>query len=455
METLSTTNKNNHLFSNKQLLLLLLPLIAEQLLNSLMGMADSMMVSTVGEDALSAVSLVDSINNLIVQAFSALATGGVIICANFVGQKNYKKANEAASQLIGVALFISLGITILGIIFRIPLLHLIFGSVEEDVMQASFVYSLITILSYPAIALAGAGSAIYRAQGNTRLPMNIAIFANMTNIALNAVFIYVLKMGVAGAALATLISRVIYAGVLLFRLRDNSGKQLLYVRDYHKIRPDKEKIKAILSMGIPNGIENGMFQFGKLAIQSSVALCGTTAIAAQAMTNIFENVNGVAGVGVGLGLMTVVGQCMGAGRIDEAKYYIKKLTGWAFIAVLLSCLFAYGISRPVTTLAGMSEESAALCVYMLGWVTIVKPLFWPFSFTPAYGLRAAGDVKFSMILSTCSMWLCRVSLATFLIRVVGMGPMGVWIGMFSDWGIRGIFFTIRFLSGKWANHKVV
>ncbi len=447
------SSKNNHLFTNKQLLLLLLPLIAEQLLNSLMGMADSMMVSTVGEEALSAVSLVDSINNLIVQAFNALATGGVIICANYVGQKNMKKANDAASQLLGVALALSLFITVLGIVFKAPLLHLIFGSIDESVMAASYTYFLITILSYPAIALAGAGSAIYRAQGNTRLPMNVAIFSNMVNILLNAVFIYIFNMGVAGAALATLISRLIYALVLLYRLRDK--KQMLYVRDYHKIRPDKEKIKSILSMGIPNGIENGMFQFGKLAIQSSVAICGTTAIAAQAMTNIFENVNGVAGVGVGLGLMTVVGQCMGAGRIDEARYYIKKLTGWAFIAVLLSCLFAYAIARPVTTLAGMSAESASLCIYMLGWVTIVKPILWPFSFTPAYGLRAAGDVKFSMILSTLSMWLCRVSLATFLIRVVGMGPMGVWIGMFSDWGIRGIFFTIRFFSGKWEVHKVV
>lgn len=447
------SSKNNHLFTNKQLLLLLLPLIAEQLLNSLMGMADSMMVSTVGEEALSAVSLVDSINNLIVQAFNALATGGVIICANYVGQKNMKKANDAASQLLGVALALSLFITVLGIVFKAPLLHLIFGSIEESVMTASYTYFLITILSYPAIALAGAGSAIYRAQGNTRLPMNVAIFANMTNIVLNAVFIYVFNMGVAGAALATLISRLIYALVLLYKLRNKN--QMLYVRDYHKIRPDKDKIKSILSMGIPNGIENGMFQFGKLAIQSSVAICGTTAIAAQAMTNIFENVNGVAGVGVGLGLMTVVGQCMGAGRIDEARYYIKKLTGWAFIAVLLSCLFAYAIARPVTTLAGMSAESASLCVYMLGWITIVKPVLWPFSFTPAYGLRAAGDVKFSMILSTLSMWLCRVSLATFLIRVVGMGPMGVWIGMFSDWGIRGIFFTIRFFSGKWEGHKVV
>ncbi len=441
------------MFTNKALLLLVLPIIAEQMLTSLMGMADSMMVTTVSDAALSAVSLVDSINNLIVQAFNALATGGVIICSNYIGQKNYRKANEAARQLVLVAVMISGAITLISALFHRPLLNLIFGSIDSDVMSAAIVYFLITILSYPAIALAGAGSAIYRAQGNTRLPMNIAIISNALNIAGNAFLIYVLHLGVTGAALATTLSRFFYAITLLIRLYRKD--QLLSVRDYLKIRPNRANIRSILAMGIPNGIENSMFQFGKLAIQSSVALCGTVAITAQAMTNIFENVNGVAGIGVGIALMTVVGQCLGAGRKDEAVYYIKKMVGWAYIAILASCLFTYVIAGPVIGLSGMNEESAKLCLYMTGWITIIKPIIWPLSFATPYGLRAAGDVKFSMILSSLTMWLCRVSLATFLIRVVGMGPMGVWIGMFSDWTLRGIVFTIRFHSRKWLMHRVV
>jgi Na+-driven multidrug efflux pump len=214
------------------------------------------------------------------------------------------------------------------------------------------------------------------------------------------------------------------------------------------------KIKNILAMGIPNGIENSMFQFGKLAIQSSVSLLGTMAIAAQSMTNILENVNGVAGIGVGIGLMTIVGQCLGAGKKDEAIYYTKKMIGWGYIVILLSCLFTYAIVRPVTALAGMEKESAELCIYMVGWITIVKPILWAPSFVTPYAMRAAGDVKFSMIVATLTMWLCRVTLATFLIRVVGIGAMGVWIGMFADWFIRGIIFSIRFKRGKWI-HKVV
>jgi putative MATE family efflux protein len=445
-------NKGEHLFSNRKLFLLLIPIIAEQFLNSLMGMADSMMVSNVGAAALSGVSLVDSINNLVVQAFNAMATGGVIICSTYIGQKDIKRANDAARQVLLVSAFISFALMLICLIFRKGLLSLIFGSIDADVMEAANIYFLLTILSYPGISLAAAGSAIFRAQANTRLPMNVAIVSNILNVAGNAIMIWGFGLGVYGAALATLFSRLFSAIVLLTLLR-KEGRQIS-IKSYHKIRPDFPKIKSILAMGIPNGIENSMFQFGKLAIQSSVSLLGTAAIAAQSMTNIFENVNGVAGIGVGIGLMTIVGQCLGAGRKDEAVYYTKKMVLWGYIAILLSCLFTYAIARPVTVLAGMQPESARLCIYMLGWITIAKPLLWAPSFVTPYAMRAAGDVKFSMLVATLTMWLCRVTLATFLIRVMGFGAMGVWIGMFADWFIRGIIFTIRFKKGKWI-HKVV
>ncbi len=444
--------ESNHMFSNRQLLLLLIPIIAEQFLTSLMGMADSMMVSTVGPAALSGVSLVDAVNLLVVQAFNAMATGGVIICSNYIGQKNLKKANDSARQVILVSLSISLFMTILGLIFRNGLLSLIFGEVEADVMEASQIYFLLTILSYPFVALAAASSAIFRAQSNTKLPMIIAIISNLLNVAGNAFLIYVAKMGVAGAATSTLISRIFNAVVLLALLR--SDKNEISVRDYFKIRPHRHSIKKILAMGIPNGIENSMFQFGRLAIQSSVSTLTTITIAAQSMTVILENVNGVAGVGVGMGLMTITGQCLGAGRKDEAIYYTKKMIKWGYLAILISCLIAYAIARPVTVLAGLPAESARMCIYMMGWITIAKPILWAPSFITAYALRAAGDVKFSMIVATLTMWLCRVSLATYLIRVAHIGAMGVWIGMFCDWGIRAIIFTVRFLRGKWI-HNVV
>lgn len=449
----SKIDYGNLLFPRRALWMLLIPLIIEQMLNSLMGMVDTLMVSRVGAEAISAVSLVDSINNLVLQVFAAMAAGAAIICSQYLGRKDEKGCNDAAKQIVLTVVVISSVIMIIGVGFRKPLLHLIFGSVEEAVMTNAQMYFLITALSYPFIALFQAGAAFYRACGNSKFTMKTALIANVANIVGNALFIFVLQMGAAGAAVSTLISRALCAFVVFYALRKPG--YAIQLKNYFSIRPDLNLIVKILAIGVPSGIENGMFQFGKLAIQSTVSSLGTAAIAAQAMTIIFENVNGMAAVGIGIGLMTVVGQSIGAGRQEEAKYYIVKLAGYAEIAMIISCILVYIAARPVTVLAGMSEESTALCMQMILAITIVKPLLWVPSFTPPNGLRAAGDVRFSMITATLTMWLCRVALSIFLMRVVKTGPIGVWYGMFADWGVRGVIFTIRFVRGKWLRFKVI
>ena len=432
---------------------LLIPVVLEQLLNSIMGTADTMMVSNVGSAAISAVSLVDSINVLVIQAFSALAAGGAIICAQYIGQRNKEKANESARQVLFIITAISIAVSLICLVFQKPLLRLIFGSVEAEVMRASETYFFYTALSFPFIAAYDSAASIFRAQDNTKGPMLISMISNVMNIAGNAVMIWGFHMGVAGAALSTLISRVFCAVVVLIQLRKD--RQEIVVRDYIRIRPNWSMIKRILGIGIPSGVENSMFQLGKLAIQSTVSTLGTAAIAAQAMTNILENLNGIAAIGVGVGLMTIVGQCLGAGRQDEAVYYIKKLCVIAEVIIIISCLGVFALTKPITILGGMEKESADMCFHMVMWITIVKPLVWIMAFIPGYGLRAAGDVKFSMIVSCCTMWACRFCLCVFLIRVMGFGPMGVWIGMFADWTLRGIIFTWRFHSRKWLQHKVI
>ena len=447
--------QQQHMFTNRMIRNLLIPVVLEQLLNSIMGTADTMMVSNVGSAAISAVSLVDSINVLVIQAFSALAAGGAIVCAQYIGQRNKEKANESARQVLFIITAISVAVSLICLVFQKPLLRLIFGSVEAEVMRASEVYFFYTALSFPFIAAYDSAASIFRAQDNTRGPMTISMISNVMNIAGNAIMIWVFHMGVAGAALSTLISRVFCAVVVLIQLRKEREGQEIVVRDYFKIRPNWSMIKRILGIGIPSGVENSMFQLGKLAIQSTVSTLGTAAIAAQAMTNILENLNGIAAIGVGVGLMTIVGQCLGAGRKDEAVYYIKKLCVIAEIVVLTSCLIVFAFTKPVTILGGMEKESADMCFHMVMWITIMKPIVWTMAFVPGYGLRAAGDVKFSMITSCCTMWACRFCLCVFLIRVMGFGPMGVWIGMFADWTVRSIIFTWRFHSRKWLQHKVI
>lgn len=443
--------KTKHIFSDRALVKLLLPLVIEQFLNSMMGTADTIMVSNVGSEAISAASLVDSLNVLVIQVFAALAAGGTIICSQYLGNQNKEEANRAANQLIFIVALISSSIMVLCLVWNEHLLRLIFGTVDDKVMEAAKTYFFYTALSFPFIALYDGASSVFRAQENTRCPMTISVISNLLNIAGNGIMIWGLHMGIAGAAMATLFSRMFCALTVLYFLHKPGN--IITLR--YLVKPDWKLVRRILSIGVPSGIENGMFQFGKLAIQSTVSTLGTAAIAAQAMTNILENLSGIGAIGIGIGLMTVVGQCMGAGLKEEASYYIKKLTGISEIVVLVSCLLVYVLVRPITYFGRMEAESAALCVNMMMWITVVKPVVWTLSFIPAYGMRAAGDVRFSMIVSTLTMWVFRVSLCICLCRFYGFGPMAVWIGMFTDWTVRGIIFTVRFFRGKWKEFHVI
>jgi len=449
----SIIKQSKRMFSNYDLRILMIPIIIEQLLNSFMGMADTIMVSNVGNAAISAVSLVDSINNFVIQVFYALSAGAAIICSQYLGKKDEKGANKAAHQVILSVTVISLVVTVFCLIFRAPLLHLVFGDVASDVMKNSMSYFFITVLSYPFLALFDSGGALFRASGNSKFPMMVALLCNGLHIIVNAVLIFVFHMGVEGAAISTLFSRILSTIIVFVALY--KGKQVIKMKNAFSLRLDMPVIFRILAIGVPAGIENGMFQFGKLAIQSTVSTLGTIAIAAQAMTIILEMLSGMVGMGIGIGLMTVVGQCMGAGRKEEAKFYMVKLSIVAEIGVFVSCILVLLFTKPILLIAGMHGESAKLCINMMMWITLVKPLVWVLAFVPAYGLRAAGDVKFSMTVSTLSMWFCRVALCIFLIRIMHFGPIAVWIGMFADWFIRGLIFAYRFVTGKWSKMRVL
>ena len=387
------------------------------------------------------------------QAFFALASGGTVVCSHYLGCKNKKSAKEAARQLVFITLLLSVIIAGVCLVFNQQLLHLIFGKVEKDVMAGAKQYFFYSVLSYPFIALYNDGSCILRAQNDSRFPMQISIASNFLNAFLDVIFVWVFHWGVAGSAIATAGSRFFSMSIVLWKLRNPSLE--IPFRDYFSIRPNWREIKKILNIGIPSGIENSMFQFGKLAIQSTVSMMGTAAIAAQGMTNVIENLNGILAIGIGIGLMTVVGETLGAGRKEEAVYYIKKLCIIAEITLVISCLVFYLLVRPITYFGGMEPESAKLCIYMVTWISIVKPIVWIMAFIPGYGMRAAGDVKFSMLTSCTTMWLCRFCLSVFIIRIVGVGAMGVWIGMFSDLTLRGIIFSWRFHSRKWLKHQVI
>ena len=307
----------NLLFNNKKLAALLIPLALDQLLNSFMGSVDTFMVSHLGSASISAVSLVDSINMLIVQAFFALASGGTVVCSHYLGCQKKKLANDAARQLVFITSVMSVIVAALCLVFHSQILGLIFGEVEPAVMKNARQYFLISAVSYPFIALYDDGASVLRAQENSRFPMMISLAANIINLVLNLLFVWILHLGVPGSAFATLLARIFSMTAVMIRLRKKDLE--ITLQNYFSIRPDWGEIRRILNIGIPSGIENGMFQFGKLAIQSTVSLMGTTAIAAQGMTSTFENLNGILAIGVGVGLMTVVGETLG--REEERKLF--------------------------------------------------------------------------------------------------------------------------------------
>lgn len=441
------------MFSNRDLRRLLIPLVLEQVLSGLMGIADTMMVTRVGDTAISAVSCVDTINTLVFYLLSALANGGTIVCAQYLGRRDKVSAARAGQQIFLVAAAAALLLSALAIAFHASLLRLVFGTVEDAIMAQAIRYFLITAVSYPFLAIAQSSSAQFRAGGNSKLPMLVTALANGVNIAGNAVLIFGFHMGVAGAAAATLFSRIVNAVVLLILQRDPELD--IPFRDYRSIRPHKRIIASVCRIAIPTGIENSLFQLGRLLVQSTVSTLGTTAIAAQAMTYTLDTIQSMPSMAFGIGLMTVAGQCMGAGRPDEAKKYTKKLCVSGWLVLLCTGAAVLLAAKPLTVLSGLSAPATALTLRLLVVITLFKVALWIPSFTLPNTLRASGDVAYSAAVSAGSMWLFRVGGSAMLCRVLGFGLEGVWIGWFLDWICRVTFYITRYLRGKWQSKTVL
>jgi putative MATE family efflux protein len=425
----------------------------EQFLAGFMGIADTMMVTRVGDTAISAVSCVDSVNTLMLYLFSALATGGTIVCSQYLGREDRKGANNAARQVYFVAFQLSVGLAIICLVGRKVILSLVFGHVEEEIMTQSLVYFRITALSYPFLALQQTSAAQFRAAGNSKLPMTITAIANGVNIVGNGILIFVCNWGVAGAAAATLVSRILSCVALMVCQRKDTN--LIYVDHYLSIRPDTSVIRLVLRIGIPTAVENGMFQFGRLVVQSTVSTLGTTAIAAQAMTYMMDSFQSMPSQAVGLGILTVLGQCLGAGRIEEAKGYLKKLCLVSEGMLIIMGVLIMLVVRPACVVSGLSTEATDLTVRLVLYITIAKVVLWVPAFSLPNGLRAAGDVNFTAIVSALSMWLVRVGLSFVLCRMLGVGLEGVWYAWFTDWVVRLCFYVYRYRSGKWLEKRVL
>ena len=435
------------IFSDRQLRRLIFPLVIEQFLAVTMGMVDTIMVASCGEAAVSGISIVDTISILLIGLFGAMAAGGSVVSAQYLGRKDEKNVAGAAGQLFLAVGGLSVLLMAVMLLFNQPLLRLIYGAIEEDVMSNARIFFRLSALSYPFLAFYNSAAALFRAVGNSRVSMMISLFSNLFHIALNALLIFVFHMGVAGAGISTLVSRFLSAAVILFLLRRQSQLPVKFT-----LKMDKKMLRQILYIGVPNGLENSIFQLGKLLLSSLTASFGTVAITANAVAGTICNLEVIPANAIGIAMVTVVGQCVGAGDVGQARKYMGKLLKTAYIWLLVLNLTIIPLLNPICSLFQLSEETSALAVKLMLYHSICCMLIHPLAFCLTNGLRAANDVRFPMTVSICSMWICRIVLAYIFSLNLGLGLMGIWIAMTVDWLVRAVFFSTRVLSGKWTRY---
>lgn len=443
----------NRFFSNADLCKLIVPLIIDQFLQAFVGLADSIMVASVGEAAVSGVSLIDTIMVLILNIFTALATGGAVIAGQFLGKKRDEMACKSTNQLISFTLKASLVVMLLCYLGRNFITHVVFGKIEADVMYNCNVYMMIVFASIPMTALYNAGAAIYRAMGNSAVAMKISMLMNAINLGGNALLIFVFHRGVEGVAIPTLVSRTVACVIMMFLM--NNQKHTLHLYHPFSFKTDWGLLKKILYIGVPNGLENSMFQLGKILVLSIVTSFGTASIAANAVSNNVATFAVLPGMSVGFAILTVGAQCVGAGDYEQVRYYTKKLMKIVYVSLFAANILVVLAVPYIIQIYGLSAEASQYAHKILIYHSICAVTIWPLSFSLPNTLRAAADVTYTMILSIISMWIFRIGFSVVLGVYCHMGVFGVWVAMTIDWLFRAVCFSIRYLRGKWKHAALV
>lgn len=441
------------MFSNKDLRNLIFPLFIEQFLLMFVGIADTFVVSFSSEADVSGVSLVTSFNTVLVFLFTALAAGGAVVISQYIGSKNERVASESASQLLMVSAVISIILSIIIILFKEPLLRLLFGKIEQDVMTACDSYLLVTTFSLPALAIYDAGAALCRSIGKTNVTMYISIIVNIINVVGNCIGAFVLHLGAVGVAYPSLISRILSAiAVTLFCFQKQNG---VYYRVSYIFEWNHGLQKKIMGIALPNGVENGVHQLVKVALSSMVALFGTYQIAANGVAQSIWSLASIMGLAMAPVYTTVIGQCMGARDIEAANYYMKKLNKITFVLSVFWNTFVFLITPLIIRYSAISVKAKSLVIILVLINNIFNGLAYPFAGSLGNGLRAAGDVKFTMIVSITLTIAARLFFSALFGLAFGWGVIGVAIGMSMDLVFRGVIFIWRYKSQKWTKFQVI
>lgn len=442
-----------HRFSNQDLKKLIIPLFLEQLLMQLVGVVDTFMITFAGDSAVSGVSLVNMFVTFFIYVFSSMAAGGAVLISQFIGRKERDNAERSAGQLMTISVLISLFCTVAVVIWNEPILHLLFGKVEPDVMAACVTYQSVMAYSFVFLGIYNTGAAICRSINRTKVTLIVSLISNIINVGGNAIGIFALKAGVAGVAWPTFISRVFAAvAIAVFCFSEKNEVVLRFKYIFTWIG---RLIKRILYVAIPNSVENGIFQIIKIALSSVVALFGTAQIAANGIAQTLWSLSAMMSIAIGPAFITVIGQCMGAGDIADAEYYFKKLMKISFICSIAWNAFIFGLTPVLMRIYPLSDEIKQLVI----WLVLIHDSFsafvWPFGASLPNGLRAAGDVRFPTIISIACTALIRLPFSFILGITLNMGVLGIAWAMVADWTVKGIIFFIRYKKGKWKSMRII
>ncbi|WP_195542614.1 MATE family efflux transporter [Massiliimalia timonensis] len=441
------------MFTNQALKKLLVPLVIEQILVMMVSMADTMMISYAGEAAISGVALVAMIDYLVLTIFSALATGGAVIVSQYLGRKDRDKANLSAGQLMIVSALVSAAGMILCLVLHTGILTLLFGKIETDVMEAAETYFIIVACSFPFLGIYQASAALFRSMQKTNITMYVSAAMNIMNVIGNAIGTFGLHAGVAGVAVSTLVARA-FAAILLTAFLFSSKREVCLsahsVFSWHS-----EFQKRILRIALPNSIENGLFALGRVLVTGIVALFGTAQIAANGVANSIDQIPIIVVNAVNLAMITVVGQCIGAGKQEQAKAYTKKLMKLSYLATTVLGVAVCALLPVILGLYELSPEAYRYSCILIVMHNILAALLHPTSFNLANSLRASGDVRFTMYVGIGSMLLFRLGSALLFGVILQMGVIGVWIAMGADWTARSAAFVLRYRSGKWKQFNAI
>lgn len=440
-------------FSNQELKKMVIPLFLEQLLVMLVGLCDTLIISYAGEDAVSGVSLVNQFNTIFIYLFTALASGGAVVISQYIGRKGMEHAGEAASQLLSFSTVFSVVIGVAVLVGNRALLSLLFGRVEDSVMEACITYLKISAYSYPALAVYNSGAAVYRSLGKTNVTMYVSVFSNMINVVGNVIGVFVLNAGVAGVAWPSFLARTFSAvaiTVLCFQKKSEVSYRFRWIFQWNG-----SLMKSILNIAVPNGAENGIFQLVKVALSSIVALFGTYQIAANGVAQSIWSLAALAGVAMGPAFITVIGQCMGSRDTEAAEYYFRKLTKMTVLISSVWNLLIFLLTPLFLKFYSLAPETKQLVIWLVLIHNVFNAIAFPFSGALSNGLRAAGDVKFTMYVSILSTIAVRLLLSYLLGIVWNLGVIGIAVAMVCDWILRAVVFAWREKAGKWKEFQVI